>query len=840
MAKAQTLNFPKGASYMIPFQFRSPGNDVGDWTGWRVYFIVKKQLSDPDTAALVNQTIIADPSTGYNELVLSGTETNAYPVGRYFYQATVVDGTGTVGKSEIGAFIVEETTLLSDAGDYEGPDAPVGPPGAGEFTYGAVRPIILDVNIVSTVGMSPGIYDPRHIQADVFDVDNHTDGIVNRVFTAVEQDKLGGIANGATANATDAYLLARANHTGTQAIATVAGLQSALDSKSDVTALNAHINDKNNPHETTKTQVGLPNVDNTADAVKNVLSATKLTNARQINGVSFDGTANITIADSTKEPILAPGTTGQYYRGDKTWQTLNRAAVGLPNVDNTADSAKPISTAVQTALNAKADTAALTAHTTNTSNPHNVTAAQVGLGNVDNTSDADKPISTATQEALDEKLSNESYATSGRFPVMNIKLDVTGDSAIQDPVTLDPKSKDVYVPGAYSITDTNQGILHSGGLRLRGRGNSTWGAVKKPWRINFDNKTAPLGMTANEKNWALLAMWYDKSRLGNLFAYELGARMSGLPWTPQIRMVELVLNNTYRGVYQLADLVRLEGARVQGETVSGSNVTGTWLMEIDNKEGPNGNGSELNGYFTPLWNQWIIYDDPEEPTTDQVDYIVDYMGQVERAIYADTVSGGVTFSDYIDPYAMADWWLINEIGYNVDSYFYSSCKIVKSQNGKLVMGPLWDHDSTFGMQWSTPHRDDIINGAMRTSWRTRNGKWLTELWKIPEWRAFAKARWLVLLEKVADMGGVDVWVDKTWKMLADPMLRDDATWPTSQENSTKIQSWSADYRKRWIHSSIDWLTLQFDGVTASTATIDTYMTGRASRLYPVDPYNNQY
>ena len=45
----------------------------------------------------------------------------------------------------------------------------------------------------------------------------------------------------------------------------------------------------------------------------------------------------------------------------------------------------------------------LTAHTGNTSNPHNVTAAQVGLGNVDNTSDTDKPISTATQEALNLK-----------------------------------------------------------------------------------------------------------------------------------------------------------------------------------------------------------------------------------------------------------------------------------------------------------------------------------------------------------------------------------------------------------------------------------------------------
>ena len=39
-------------------------------------------------------------------------------------------------------------------------------------------------------------------------------------------------------------------------------------------------------------------------------------------------------AASTYEPIIAAGTTGQYYRGDKSWQTLNAAAVGLGNVSN--------------------------------------------------------------------------------------------------------------------------------------------------------------------------------------------------------------------------------------------------------------------------------------------------------------------------------------------------------------------------------------------------------------------------------------------------------------------------------------------------------------------------
>jgi len=60
---------------------------------------------------------------------------------------------------------------------------------------------------------------------------------------------------------------------------------------------------------------------------------------------------------SGKENTIATGTTAQYFRGDKTWQTLDKTAVGLSNVDNTSDLNKPVSTATQTALNLKANLA---------------------------------------------------------------------------------------------------------------------------------------------------------------------------------------------------------------------------------------------------------------------------------------------------------------------------------------------------------------------------------------------------------------------------------------------------------------------------------------------------
>lgn len=89
----------------------------------------------------------------------------------------------------------------------------------------------------------------------------------------------------------------------------------------------------------------------------NAGTATILQTARTINGVSFNGSANITIADATKEPTITAGTTAQYWRGDKSWQTLNKAAVGLTSVDDTSDVNKPVSTATTTALNLKANLA---------------------------------------------------------------------------------------------------------------------------------------------------------------------------------------------------------------------------------------------------------------------------------------------------------------------------------------------------------------------------------------------------------------------------------------------------------------------------------------------------
>lgn len=72
------------------------------------------------------------------------------------------------------------------------------------------------------------------------------------------------------------------------------------------------------------------------------------TNIKTVNSNSLLGSGNILV-----EPVVTATTSSDYYRGDKTFATLNKTAVGLSNVDNTSDASKPVSTAQQTALDLK-------------------------------------------------------------------------------------------------------------------------------------------------------------------------------------------------------------------------------------------------------------------------------------------------------------------------------------------------------------------------------------------------------------------------------------------------------------------------------------------------------
>ena len=174
----------------------------------------------------------------------------------------------------------------------------------------------------------------------------------------------------------------------------------------------------------TKSMVGLANVNNTTDMSKPVSTATQAALDLKADAASVytktetdtriqavigaapaaldtlvelaaqltsdeSGAASLAATVATKAPLASPAFTG-------TVTGITATMVGLGSVDNTADTAKPVSTAQAAALALKANLASPTF----TGTVSGITKAMVGLGNVDNTSDAAKPVSTATTAAI--------------------------------------------------------------------------------------------------------------------------------------------------------------------------------------------------------------------------------------------------------------------------------------------------------------------------------------------------------------------------------------------------------------------------------------------------------
>lgn len=222
-----------------------------------------------------------------------------------------------------------------------------------------------------------------------------------------------------------------------------------------VTDLIAHIANKSNPHSVTKAQVGLGNCDNTSDVNKPVSTA-QATEIARVEGLSNNAQNDInTHSAKTDNP-----------------HGVTKAQVGLGNCNNTSDANKPISTAQATEftrIEGLVNTAQgdINTHAAKTNNPHSVTKAQIGLGNCNNTSDANKPISTATQAALDKKadLDANGHVPLAQLPSQVKEMRVVDTIAARDAITDKFENLRVYVKDASadpSVTSGGADYLYDG------------------------------------------------------------------------------------------------------------------------------------------------------------------------------------------------------------------------------------------------------------------------------------------------------------------------------------------------------------------------------------------
>ncbi|MGN0064628.1 MAG: CotH kinase family protein [Nocardioides sp.] len=328
------------------------------------------------------------------------------------------------------------------------------------------------------------------------------------------------------------------------------------------------------------------------------------------------------------------------------------------------------------------------------------------------------------------------------------RVDVVTEDG-QDVLSKTDYSRAQITLDASGTTDGSGAPLASAavGGRLRVRGNSTsWAQVKLPYKVKLDERTSLLGMPAS-KDWVLLANFYDRSLMRNAAAFH-AARRIGVEWSPRMYDVEVWLNGTYRGVYQLGEGIEVEPGRVDlgADELPEDPADGGFLLEADH-------WPDTDPSFVTTQGIQIYLKEGGADTQAYLDQVAAQIQAFEDVLYSeeflDPVHG---YRPLVGLEEIADWYLVNELTKNVESNFGTSVWIKRDVGGPLTMGPPWDHDQSAGYQtafgvddpegWFL-HHGPLKPGVERSPGMADGpeGSWINRMLKDPVFRDLVKQRW---------------------------------------------------------------------------------------------------
>lgn len=367
---------------------------------------------------------------------------------------------------------------------------------------------------------------------------------------------------------------------------------------------------------------------------------------------------------------------------------------------------------------------------------------------------------------------------------------------INTPGNVNVTSKEEYVEDALmTILQTDVTDEFCELMNMKGRGNSTWLASKKPYAIKFSKKKSLLDLP-EDKSWVLLANYYDATLLRNDLAFYMGNEMSTLDWTPHYQHVDLMLNGEYKGIYQLGEKVKISKKRVN---VGDDGI----LMEIDARAKEEDDAR----YFTISHiEQPVNIKDPDVEYNDDIyNYAKSFVEAADEALFSEDFTNADTgWQKYLDMESFVDWYLINEIGKNNDAIFWSSCYMNLKNNGKLKMGPLWDFDLAFG--------NYVLNPSKSTNepegFYIKNVKWYTRLFQDPVFVNRVKERFN---DYYSQKENVLNHIDAKSSVLINKVIEENRLWgriTSSQASESEVidaYQEKVNELKTWFTTRLEWL-----------------------------------
>ena len=342
--------------------------------------------------------------------------------------------------------------------------------------------------------------------------------------------------------------------------------------------------------------------------------------------------------------------------------------------------------------------------------------------------------------------------------------------------------------------------------KVKIRGNSTSSGEKKPFNIKFSSKTDVLGMGKNKK-WCLLANCYERTLIRNQTVFDF-ADSIGLAYTPSYRVVDVYHNNKLLGTYLLTDAVEASETRVDID-----NEANEFILERDART------DEGTVYFTT--NRYGIrlgINEPEEPTTAQYNWLMDFLKNAENALSSGNYDN---VKKYFDIDSMIDFYIVLELFKNVDIDTGSTRFYIKGD--KIYGGPCWDFDLSSGNCSSSYYTTyNNVNGSGK-SWE---GIWCSTLWFRPllQYSEFKKAlyeRYLELQDEIinlfADNRNGRNYIDTTVEKYKGTITRNytEAGWIIGKVYSEleripeSTYEGNVEYYRNWLANRNEWLLKQW-------------------------------
>ena len=334
--------------------------------------------------------------------------------------------------------------------------------------------------------------------------------------------------------------------------------------------------------------------------------------------------------------------------------------------------------------------------------------------------------------------------------------------------------------------------------QIRGHGNTTWLLDKKPYKLKFDEKASLLGMPA-DKSWLLLANHTDKTMLRNATALRM-ATMDGKGYAPRSHFVEVMLNGSYEGTYQLCEKVELSRHRVD----AGGDG---FLLEADAKAKGEADARLFN--VRHIEAPIVIKEPDVEYGDEDYAYVSAFVARADSVLFSDGFIDPVNgWRKYMDMDSFVDWYLINEIARNNDAIMFSSCYMTLPRGGKLRMGPVWDFDIAFG------NVDYNGNYDAEGFW-VHHQAWFDRMFWDPAFRARVKERYEWFYSQREEILSA---INADAMYLHRAVEENENRWGTLYENTwPNYNVWGCyqnevQYMKQWLTRRMEWLREEFENM----------------------------